>query len=414
MQNKPGPGGPGADLNKENTMKKSPLLRCAALGTATLLTVALTGCGEDASSAATAETAGSASSVAEATDETAEDAYGYLADFSYSAPLDGNGYFTNVKASDYVTLPDGYDKMTMPSGTDQYSDEDLELYIRDNILATYAVTTEVTDRAAALGDTVNIDYVGSVDGVEFSGGNTQGSGADLLLGSGSYIDDFEDQIVGHIPGETFNVEVTFPEDYGNEELNGKDAVFVTTLNYISEEVLPELTDEWVVENLQENTGFTTAEEFRTRIRSDLIYDNECNELYDQLIDNVQFAEAMPVEVTDYYTDLTLLSAYSYASAYGMDLESFLAAMGYGSVDGYITAAQSAIESSVHQAVLLQAIAEQKSITCDDTTMEGMLSRYFGTNGDQYLELYGEPYVKMNMLHDLVMEDLIANADVAAA
>ena len=82
------------------------------------------------------------------------------------------------------------------------------------------------------GDTVNIDYVGTVDGVEFSGGNTQGNGADLAIGSHTYIDDFEEQLIGHNVGETVEVIVTFPEDYGKEDLNGKEAVFETTINGI--------------------------------------------------------------------------------------------------------------------------------------------------------------------------------------
>ncbi len=84
------------------------------------------------------------------------------------------------------------------------------------------------------GDKVNIDYVGKVDGVEFEGGNTNGMGADLTIGSGSYIDDFEDQLIGAHPGDTVEVNVTFPENYGNEELNGKDAVFTVTVNGIYE------------------------------------------------------------------------------------------------------------------------------------------------------------------------------------
>ena len=84
------------------------------------------------------------------------------------------------------------------------------------------------------GDTVNIDYVGKVDGVEFEGGNTNGMGADLTIGSHSYIDDFEEQLIGAHPGDTVEVNVTFPENYGNEELNGKDAVFTVTVNGIYE------------------------------------------------------------------------------------------------------------------------------------------------------------------------------------
>ena len=82
------------------------------------------------------------------------------------------------------------------------------------------------------GDTVNIDYVGSIDGVEFEGGNTKGNGADLVIGSHTYIDDFEEQLIGHHPGDSVDVTVTFPEDYGKDELNGKEALFKVTVNGI--------------------------------------------------------------------------------------------------------------------------------------------------------------------------------------
>ncbi len=105
-----------------------------------------------------------------------------------------------------------------------------------------ATTTESSSTATTLssdssltvedGDTVNIDYVGSIDGVEFDGGSTQGAGTDLLIGSGMYIDNFEEQLIGSHPGDTVDVNVTFPEDYGQEDLNGQDALFVVTVNGI--------------------------------------------------------------------------------------------------------------------------------------------------------------------------------------
>ncbi len=106
------------------------------------------------------------------------------------------------------------------SGTDDSADS-----------TSYSTDTSLTVED---GDTVNIDYVGSVDGVEFDGGNTQGMGTDLVIGSGSYIDDFEEQLIGSHPGDQVEVTVTFPEDYGNEELNGKEAVFDVTVNGIYE------------------------------------------------------------------------------------------------------------------------------------------------------------------------------------
>ena len=95
-------------------------------------------------------------------------------------------------------------------------------------------TTYQTDPSLTVenGDTVNIDYVGSIDGVEFSGGNTQGMGTDLVIGSGLYIDDFEEQLIGAHPGDNVTVTVTFPEEYGKEQRNRKEAVFKGTVNGI--------------------------------------------------------------------------------------------------------------------------------------------------------------------------------------
>jgi trigger factor len=95
-------------------------------------------------------------------------------------------------------------------------------------------TTLSTDSSLVVqdGDTVNIDYVGSIDGVEFAGGNTQGGGADLTIGSGMYIDDFEEQLIGAHPGDEVDVYATFPSNYGNEELNGKEALFKVKVNGI--------------------------------------------------------------------------------------------------------------------------------------------------------------------------------------
>ena len=84
------------------------------------------------------------------------------------------------------------------------------------------------------GDTVNIDYVGKIDGEAFDGGSTDGSGTDLVIGSGSYIDDFEDQLIGSHPGDKVEVTVTFPDDYQATDLAGKEAVFDVTVNGIYE------------------------------------------------------------------------------------------------------------------------------------------------------------------------------------
>ena len=102
----------------------------------------------------------------------------------------------------------------------------------DNDSAGYSTDTSLTVED---GDSVNIDYVGSVDGVEFEGGSTQGQGTDLVIGSGSYIDDFEEQLIGAHPGDEVDVYATFPDPYNNNpDLSGKEALFEVTINGIYE------------------------------------------------------------------------------------------------------------------------------------------------------------------------------------
>ena len=152
------------------------------------------------------------------------------AEADYSAQLDDNGLIKNVNAADSVTIPE-YKGIKVSRADIEYSDEKVESDITE-ILDDYMYPDDTEGVAAADGDSVNIDYVGTVDGVEFEGGKDEGH--DLELGSGTFIDDFEDQIVGHTVGETFDVEVTFPEDYSNDAtLAGKDAVFSVTLNGIN-------------------------------------------------------------------------------------------------------------------------------------------------------------------------------------
>ena len=122
---------------------------------------------------------------------------------------------------------------------------------------------EVTDRAAANGDIVNIDFVGTVDGVKFDGGEAEGF--DLTLGSGQFIPGFEDQVVGMNIGEKKDVNVTFPENYQAEALKGKAAVFAVTLNKIQGKELPELTDEFI----KEATGSETIEAYKAKTKERL-------------------------------------------------------------------------------------------------------------------------------------------------
>ena len=122
---------------------------------------------------------------------------------------------------------------------------------------------------AANGDTVVIDFVGTVDGVEFDGG--KGDNFSLELGSGRFIPGFEDQLVGHAAGETVEVNVTFPEDYQATDLAGKDAKFVTTIHEVKEKEVPELDDE-LAKDIDEDVE--TLDELKEKYRKELAESKE--------------------------------------------------------------------------------------------------------------------------------------------
>ena len=383
-------------------MKLTNLTRPAALATAAALTLSLAACSEKETDAASA--AETASPETAATEETAADPYAYLADFDYSSIFDENGYVTGVTASDYITLPEDLG-LTLSDEANTVTDEDVSTYISENILSNYTETQEVTDRAAADGDTVNIDYVGTVDGVEFDGGSAEGY--DLTLGSGTFIEGFEEQIVGHTPGESFDVTVTFPEDYLATDLAGKEAVFATTLNYIAETVTPELTDDFVKENLSENLGLDSVDALNTYVSDMLLFSQQTGELYTQLSEKLTVEGEVPAELTKYFEDYYLSSPYLYAQMYGVSLDEFMQANGFDSAAAYLESSRTYIDGAIQQTLMLQALAEKYGITCPTETLESQFQEYFGSSDtSSYVNYYGENYLKMSILNDLVMEKLV--------
>lgn len=133
----------------------------------------------------------------------------------------------------------------------------------NRLLEQHAAEENVEGRPAKDGDITVIDYSGSIDGVKFAGGTAEKQ--NLTLGSGTFIPGFEEQVVGMNIGETKDIAVKFPDDYGADELKGKDAVFTVTLHEIKEKKLPELTDEFV----KEKTGSETVDAYKASVKEKL-------------------------------------------------------------------------------------------------------------------------------------------------
>lgn len=324
--------------------------------------------------------------------------------FNYSDSIDENGFWSNVTALDCVELTQ-YTGISIPSNIHTINDEFIQTKV-NSILENYKKQYQITDRAVEAGDTVNMDYVGSIDGVEFEGGSTKGAGTDVTIGVTSYIDDFLEQLIGHTPGESFDVEVTFPEDYGVEELNGKDAVFAVTLNYIIESVLPELSDEFVAENLSAQYGWNTVNEMETEIRDAMKSDAVSGYIQEHLLENVKI-KSLPDSLLKYQQNSMVQYFQDNADSYNMEINDFLST--YVGVENTEKLLEMYLEDNTQAAeyyLIMQAIAEDANITVEDKDVAEYFKDIAGTEDySVYKEAYGMPYLKMNVLNWAVMDYL---------
>ncbi len=328
--------------------------------------------------------------------------------FDYSNGIDESGRWVDVNAADYVTLPKGFDSIALTEKDLQPTDDELQFQL-DSLLNQYATTQQVTGRAAQSGDTVNIDYSGTVDGVAFNGGTA--AGYDLTLGSGSFIDGFEDQIIGHNAGDTFDVTVTFPDGYGDSTdaegntitLSGKEAVFSVTLNSISESVTPELTDEWVDSNFGVTDDLHTADALRSYFNTALYNDNYENAIVDYLMANAEFKE-LPSSITNYYICMFLNYYSRYASTYSMDLDAFAQTQGYTDANNMLAASDAYFEHLAKQDLIFQAIADAESLAPTQEEIDAADAAY--------ADSYGQNRARLNALQSCVLDWLKEHTTVS--
>ena len=328
--------------------------------------------------------------------------------FDYSNGIDESGHWVDVNAADYVTLPKGFDSIALTEKDLQPTDDELQFQL-DSLLNQYATTQQVTGRAAQSGDTVNIDYSGTVDGVAFNGGTA--AGYDLTLGSGSFIDGFEDQIIGHNAGDTFDVTVTFPDGYGDSTdaegntitLSGKEAVFSVTLNSISESVTPELTDEWVDSNFGVTDDLHTADALRSYFNTALYNDNYENAIVDYLMANAEFKE-LPSSITNYYICMFLNYYSRYASTYSMDLDAFAQTQGYTDANNMLAASDAYFEHLAKQDLIFQAIADAESLAPTQEEIDAADAAY--------ADSYGQNRARLNALQSCVLDWLKEHTTVS--
>ena len=328
----------------------------------------------------------------------------------FSHGINNEGFFAEIRALDYVELFD-YSIIPIPKDVQEVSDDELDYLIKEEILTNFAYDEHITDRAVEDGDMINIDYVGSIDGFEFDGGSSEGY--ETIAGGSEFIDDFLTQLIGHMPGDKIDVEVTFPEDYWNEEQRGKDALFVTTVNYIIETKYPELTDEFVRLNFSESEGWNNVDEMKEAAREHLKSIAVSNHIDDLVISCL--SSPIPDLIVTYWETSLVNDAMDYfgemAASYGEDISTLMYYYEgvydeFELLDKYYDYNQ----LKATRSLVLQAIAEDAGIMVSEEDMENYF--YDETTGSsdytEYKKEYGLPYLKMLVLSSKVSGLLLGN------
>ena len=331
-------------------------------------------------------------------------------------------------AGDYVSLGD-YMNMEVTLDKDyQVTDDMVKNYVNNNVIANYPYYVESDKPVVENGDVANIDYEGLLDGEAFDGGTAQDY--DLEIGSGSFIDGFEDGLIGAEVGKETDLNLTFPEDYGNSDLAGKEVVFKVTVNAIKEKqdiTYDTLTDEYVT-YLSDKLGasYETVNDLTSDIRTYL--EEQANSSRTQAIRSAVIAKLPEVCTVNALPDGLLdarMQEYlkKFEDTYCKDttLEDYLSSTYNTTVDDFKTQVQSEIETELDTQLILEAIAAVENIEFDEdgfnSYVSSLLSSYGYDSEDALYENYaqtaedGKAYLQTIYLCNKALDRVIENTNV---
>ena len=380
-------------------MKKRWLL---VLGLLTL-SMAVSGCGKKEESASASSAVVSSAAESETTGISLS---GVEVPADYVPPTTLTDLTGNLNLDKLVTLGE-YKGLKLTKEITEVRDEDIDDAVADALENTYV---EV-DRPAENGDTVNIDYVGTMEGEEFEGGSD--TGFDLQLGSHSFIDGFEDGLVGAKKGDVVTLDLTFPKNY-TEELSGKAVQFKVTVNKV-QTTSKEISEEWV----KANTEFESVEDYRRDIRVKLETQNNTDaedtmegEAWKMVLENSEVNE-YPEEVVQYgryYYDQLLKS---YCQQSGITLEQYMEAKNM-TADDYKEMQTAYAQSMAGQLLIMAAIEKAEGISAEDQQYQESLKELIEASGvdeDTFFSYYERFSVEQSLMLERINKIIVDNAIV---
>lgn len=269
--------------------------------------------------------------------------------------------------------------------TDEEVEEALEKERQKN-----SRTVTVTDRPVQVGDTAVIDYEGSVDGVTFEGGKAENHS--LEIGSHSFIDGFEDQLVGHNAGDDVDVNVTFPEQYHAAELAGKPALFKVKIHEIKAKEVPELDDEFA----QDVSEFDTLAEYKEDIRKNLETEKENaakrtkeDEAIQKIIDKSEME--IPEAMIDTQCENMINEFAQRLAQSGLTMEQYMQFSGV-TVDGLKAQVRPEAETRIKSSLVLEQIVKDENIEVTDEEIDAEVEKMaanYGMEADKLKEYMGD-------------------------
>ena len=313
----------------------------------------------------------------------------------------------------YMTLGEYRNLTVEESPVEETTDEDVDEYIERQMTDNYSPVEVTEDRPVQENDTVNIDYAGYQDGEAFDGGTAQDQ--DLRIGSGRYIEGFEEGLIGHKKGETVTLNLTFPEDYDpNPDLAGQPVVFEVTINSISQP--PALTDDWAAEN----TDYDTAQEYWDAQKEALIqertneYESQVkSDLFQQVMESSQIKDYPEDALNALKSDIETQMDQMYTTMYGMSLEEALEAQGVSAEEAEQSIDESA-KSYLSQYMVTQAILDAEGVSLTEEDYEKALDDFAKLsgfeNGEAIKSMYSDAGVlKGNVLWNVACDKIMETA-----
>ena len=316
--------------------------------------------------------------------------------------------------SKYITLGD-YIGIEYTYSVAEVTDEAVTSLINSELSSNgYGETVEVTDRGIINGDTANIDFVGKLNGEAFEGGSDEGY--NLVIGSNSFIEGFEDGLIGVKPGETVDLDLTFPENYDNEELKGQAVVFTVKVNSVTTVKYPELTEDIVAEI----SDYTTIDEYMKYANDTVATNNEKDavdqketDIWTAIVNNVE-VKSLPEDEIANYKELLIESYDSIASQqYGMTYEEFLDTYMGKTLEDVDADLTTQAESAVKEYMTIVAIARDQDLDIDDEEYNEQVEKYAASNGysdsADFLKAVDEGQFYLSLLVEKVIDFVVENA-----